>query len=151
MKRSYSGLARNRLDMRGFTLIELMIVIAIIGILASIAIPSYSQYIIRSQLSEPISLMAGAKVPMAEFYADKSRWPASAASTMSNLSGKYVSLIEITSSAGGSMVLTATMRATGVNATIAGKKVTYSTADGGRQWSCGSSEVDAMLLPSACR
>ena len=78
---------------KGFTLIELMIVVAIIGILAAIAIPAYQEYIARAQAGEAVQLLAGAKAPMAEFYGDQGRWPASAGSVMGNLAGKYVTAL----------------------------------------------------------
>src|SRR5687767_4746204 len=78
---------------KGFTLIELMIVVAIIGILAAIAIPAYQDYIARSQASEAVQLLGGAKTAMAEFYADKGRWPMAPTSVLGNNRGKYTSLV----------------------------------------------------------
>src|ERR1700740_3303705 len=85
---------------RGFTLIELTIVVAIIGILAAIAIPAYQDYIARAQVSEAVELLAGAKTPSAEFYADKGRWPAAASSVMGDISGRYTSIVTLASGAG---------------------------------------------------
>jgi type IV pilus assembly protein PilA len=89
---------------KGFTLIELMIVVAIIGILAAIAIPAYQDYTIRSQVTEGLNLAGAVKAAVAETYADRGEWPADnqAAGIMladdsgpANPSGKYVSGIQV--------------------------------------------------------
>ncbi|MEQ1439880.1 pilin [Fontimonas sp. SYSU GA230001] len=141
---------------KGFTLIELMIVIAIIGILAAIAIPAYQDYIARSQASEAVSLMSGGKTPLAEFFSDKGVWPSAAASVMGTLSGKYVATIEITGNTGGTSLpieLTATMKAQDVNKNIMGKTVIM-TSTSGSSWTCkpgGANPIDPKYLPAACR
>ncbi|MBI3042053.1 MAG: pilin [Betaproteobacteria bacterium] len=137
---------------KGFTLIELMIVVAIIGILAAVAIPAYQDYIARSQVSEAVSLTAGGKTPLAEYFADKGAWPSSADAVMGNLAGKYVSNITITggNSATTAVTLQATMKTTGVNSSIQGSTLTLTSSDG-KQWSCTGGNIDAKYRPSTCR
>lgn len=137
---------------QGFTLIELMIVIAIIGILAAIAIPAYQDYIARSQASEGVSLLSGGKTPMAEFFSDKGVWPTAAASVMGTLTGKYVASIAITDGGATSdpLELTATMKSTGVNKNIIGKTIIM-TSTSGSSWTCQPGTIDEKYLPAACR
>ena len=143
---------------KGFTLIELMIVVAIIGILAAVAIPAYQDYIARAQVGEAVELLSGGKTPLAEYYADKGTWPPYATTVMGTTAGKYTSAITL--SQGGSSTLptatlTATMKAAGsVNKNIAGKSVQLATSDGGKIWTCSvpaSGGLDTKFVPGSCR
>lgn len=157
---------------KGFTLIELMIVVAIIGILAAIAIPAYQDYIARSQASEAVQLLGGAKTAMAEFYADKGRWPQAPGSVLGNNRGKYTSLVTFSGAPafpGSSTqvaVLVAGFKAAGVSKKIQTAALQLGTVDGGKIWSCltlgksvggntptmaGFTAVDSKYLPGACK
>ena len=92
---------------KGFTLIELMIVVAIIGILAAIAIPAYQNYTIRAQVTEGLTLAGGWKVAIAEYYANKGTWPVIANLTGSLPStGKYVASVTVAPGNTGQIVIT---------------------------------------------
>ena len=137
---------------KGFTLIELMIVVAIIGILAAVAIPAYQDYIARSQVSEAVSLTAGGKTPLAEYFNDRGVWPSIADDVMGNLGGKYVSIVTITGGANSTntIELTARMKNTGINSAITQGTLTLSTADG-KQWSCTGGNLAGKYRPASCR
>jgi len=141
---------------RGFTLIELMIVVAIIGILAAVAIPAYQDYIARAQVSEAVSLLSSGKAAMAEHYADHGYWPAAATDVMGSVAGKYTASVTILASATtGALTLEATMRSSNVNAAITSGTAILYTTDGGRIWTCApgttAPALAAKYLPSACR
>lgn len=138
---------------RGFTLIELMIVIAIIGILAAIAIPAYRDYVAKAQAGEAIVLLMGKKVPMAEFFNTAGRWPGDVASVADQgSSGNYIATVAITSGEGstGVVELTAHVRTTDVSTIIAGRNVIMTSSDGSH-WTCKSNDIPSRILPAACR
>ncbi|HFB3359295.1 TPA: pilin, partial [Neisseria gonorrhoeae] len=108
---------------KGFTLIELMIVIAIVGILAAVALPAYQDYTARAQVSEAILLAEGQKSAVTEYYLNNGEWPkdnasAGVASTPTDIKGKYVQKVEVNNG-----VVTAQMNPSGVNKEIQGKKL----------------------------
>ncbi|HGH7004363.1 TPA: pilin [Neisseria meningitidis] len=157
---------------KGFTLIELMIVIAIVGILAAVALPAYQDYTARAQVSEAILLAEGQKSAVTEYYLNHGIWPANnnsaGVASSSTIKGKYVK--EVTVANG---VITATMLSTGVNKEIQGKKLSLwaKRQDGSVKWFCGqpvtrndtakddtvaadtdaAKKIDTKHLPSTCR
>ena len=130
---------------QGFTLIELMIVVAIIGILAAIAIPAYQDYTIRAQVTEGMNLAAAAKAAVSESFTNKGVGPATRTAagmspTLTDTSGKYVVSVDVT---GGTITIVYGNEA---NAAIAGKTlelVPYTTPDMSVAWRCGGAPVPA--------
>jgi type IV pilus assembly protein PilA len=137
---------------KGFTLIELMIVVAIIGILAAVAIPAYQDYIARAQTSEAVSLTAGGKTPLAEYFNDKGFWPAKASDVMGNLAGKYVSIITLGGAANtlGTISVEARIKNASVNSAITEGTLILTSADA-KQWSCTSGNIGPKFRPASCR
>ena len=137
---------------KGFTLIELMIVVAIIGILAAVAIPAYQDYIARGQVSEAVSLTTGGKTPLSEYFNEKGLWPSVATDVISNPSGKYVSQITLGGATGttGTISMEARLKDSGVNTLITGGTLILTTADG-KQFSCTAGNLAARYRPSSCR
>ncbi|ENX9610945.1 pilin, partial [Neisseria gonorrhoeae] len=141
---------------KGFTLIELMIVIAIVGILAAVALPAYQDYTARAQVSEAILLAEGQKSAVTEYYLNHGKWPennsAAGVASASKIIGKYVQKVEVAKG-----VVTATMKSDGVNKEIKGKKLSLwaKREDGSVKWFCGQpvtrANADADTVADAAK
>ncbi|WP_313053008.1 pilin [Stenotrophomonas cyclobalanopsidis] len=136
-------------NQKGFTLIELMIVVAIIAILAAIAIPQYNDYTARAQLTEAFTLASGLKTPISEAYAQDNtdanscKVPASSVTT-----GKYVDTVKASAGEGG-CAIEAKMKTSGVNEKVNAATITLTYTPDDGKWDCKSS-VDATITPKAC-
>ena len=144
---------------KGFTLIELMIVIAIIGILAAIAIPAYQDYIARAQASEALTLASGLKTPVSDLYGQNGTCPVNTSAAVDGIpvktavTGKYISSVETKANAAtGKCDIVATfINSTGVSAGLKNQTITL-TGDftgGTANWSC-TSTANQKYLPKAC-
>jgi type IV pilus assembly protein PilA len=142
---------------QGFTLIELMIVVAIIGILAAIAIPAYKDYTIRAQVSEGLSLASGAKAAVSEFYMDSGAFPTSndeaGISAAASIVGRYATTVEV--GAAGIITVTYANATTHADLVGAGNLVLTPFANAGQAsvtWDCDTgSTIPNKWLPAACR
>ncbi|EMT5474434.1 pilin [Neisseria gonorrhoeae] len=153
---------------KGFTLIELMIVIAIVGILAAVALPAYQDYTARAQVSEAILLAEGQKSAVTEYYLNHGEWPkdntSAGVASASTIKGKYVKEVEVKNG-----VVTAKMLSSGVNKEIQGKRLSLwaKRENGSVKWFCGqpvqrdagaddvtddaADKIETKHLPSTCR
>ena len=137
-------------NQKGFTLIELMIVVAIIGILAAVALPLYQNYTARAKVLEGLSLANGLKTRLAEYYNLNNGWP----TTHANLPGSYTSAVATTvveKVESATNVVTITYEAIGSAVADADEITLTATAnEGSIEWACASSDVADEFCPATC-
>lgn len=143
---------------KGFSLIELMIVVAIIGILAAFAIPAYQNYIARTQVSEALSLASALKSAVVDTFAqdgscvNNATVATNGVALASSIVGKYVGSVTTGGTATTGCTITAAMRPTGVSTDVQGKPLTLTmgNANGSLVWVCSSTTIDQKYLPKSC-
>jgi|SRR5690554_6321414 len=134
---------------KGFTLIELMIVVAIIGILAAIALPAYQDYTKRSHVSEGLSLAAGARTAVTEYYSSNGEWPAD------NAAAGIASAASIT----GNAVRQVSVDTSQITVTFNTKVEPGATlilegdvgSGGSVEWNCTGGDLASKYRPANCR
>jgi type IV pilus assembly protein PilA len=137
----------------GFTLIALMIVVAIIAILAAIAVPAYQDYLIRAQVSEGLTLATGAKAAEWDFVSNTGRFPthnqSAGLSTSTSITGSYVSSVDLAPAG----QITVEFKGPKANLAIQNQVLVLSatTHAGSIDWTCKPSTLDGKYLPTTCR
>jgi type IV pilus assembly protein PilA len=141
-------------NLRGFTLIELMIVVAIIAILAAIALSQYQDYVIRSQVSEGASLADGVRTAISEYYQNNGNFPANNSSaglaTSTSIAGSYVNKVTVTN--GFVRAFFSSTSPQKANTAISGKNLQFSpiTHAGSISWNCRSDNIKQKWCASSC-
>lgn len=148
------------IDTKGFTLIELMIVVAIIGILSSIAITAYQNYTTRAQVTEALNMASSIKAELLAKYGESGSCPISPTDLGLNASGilnaKYVQSVGINTTYSGALcAFEFTFSSTNMNHGVAGKTLVFAmmnyAGNGSARWECASSDIRQLYLPTVCK
>ena len=137
----------------GFTLIELMVVVAVIGVLSAIAIPQYQNYVARAQVAEGFSLVSSGKMAVAEYYNENGSFPTDNATARlgaaNTIIGKYVGSVTV----GNAGALTVAYNTTTAHEKLQGKNFVLTPTDNGGSisWACGVGTVGVDYLPNSCQ
>ena len=137
----------------GFTLIELMVVVAIVGVLSAIAIPQYQNYVARAQVAEGFSLLASGKMAVSEYYNENGSFPTDNATARlgaaNTIIGKYVGSVTV----GNAGALTVAYNTTTAHEKLQGKNFVLTPTDNGGSisWACGIGTVGVDYLPNSCQ
>lgn len=138
---------------KGFTLIELMIVVAIIGILAAVALPAYQDYTVRAKVSEAIGFAAAAKTAVSEHVISQDEWPASNSeaglASSTSINSAVVASVAVGNADG---IITITLSNGGLGEANGGTfTLTGATSPSGVSWTCAADSVPSKFMPSSCR
>ena len=137
----------------GFTLIELMVVVAVIGVLSAIAIPQYQNYVARAQVAEGFSLLSSGKMAVAEYYNETGTFPTDNATARlgaaNTIIGKYVGSVTV----GNAGSLTVAYNTTTAHEKLQGKNFALTPKDNGGSisWTCSVGTVGVDYLPNSCQ
>ena len=147
----------NKAMKQGFTLIELIIVIAVIGILSVIAVGQYTSYIAKAQATEAVSMLSGAKFIVADYKSNNGIFPGQAnlnliypITSAPDINTKYIQNITASGTVS-PYTIVATFKASSVSELISGKTITFTTTDEGTFWTCSSNITPKDILPISCR
>ena len=137
---------------QGFTLIELMIVVAIIGILAAVALPAYRDYTVRAKVTEVILAASSGKTSIAEQAATYGAMPSTASGLINPQTSAYVATVAYAngSATTGTITATASTKETAISGSTVTLAGTFDTSTGQVAWVC-SGTINAKYLPSSCK